>query len=158
MTATTLVAFDPKPEHLAVTKTFKATAAILRGSVVAFDAAGEDQYVSPAGTGLGMVAGVALTSQDTVGGPVDVAMIGSILTVMMDTDNGAIDAGHWVQVGAVAGTVCEFDPAIGAHAATIGAGAWPVGYTLKNSVVGGSTVGSTVQIVINPAPLYTASE
>jgi hypothetical protein len=157
MTATTLIAFDPKPQHLGLVRTFKATAAILRGSVVAFDATGEDDYVSPAGSGLGMVAGVALKSQATVGGPVPVAMIGSVLTVMMAADDSAVDAGHWVMVGAVAGTVIEFDPAIGAHAATIGAGTWPIGYALRDSVTGSATVGSKVMILIAPCPLFTAS-
>ena len=157
MTATTLVAFDPKPQHLGLVRTFKATAAILRGSVVAFDATGVSNSVSPAGTGLGVVAGVALMSQATVGGPVPVAMNGSVVTVMMAADDSTVDAGHWVQVGAVAGTVIEFDPAIGAHAATLTSGAWPLGYTLEDSAVGGATVGSKVLVLINVCPLFTAS-
>jgi len=158
MTATTLVAFDPKPELLGPVRTYRATAAILRGSCVSFDATGVSGYVSPSATTLGTFAGVALTSQATVGGPVSVAGVGTVLTVMMAADDSAIDAGHWVMIGAVAGTVIEYDPAIGTHAATQDTQSTaPIGIALEDSVVGGSTVGSKVKIQILPQAQQTAS-
>jgi hypothetical protein len=161
MTATTLVAFDPtdgEGVRLGPTRTFKATAAILRGSLVAFDASGEDDYVSPAGTTLGAFVGVALNSQATVGGEVTVAMDGSILYVMMAADDSAIDAGHWLMVGSVAGTAIEYDPAIGAHAATQDTQSTaPIGKAMRNSVAGAATVGSKVLMMIQTSPQQTAS-
>jgi len=159
MTATTFVAFDPKPERpTGPTRTFKAGAAILMGQVVAFADTGVSGTVHPATTSTGAVVGVALNSQATVGGDVTVAMDGSIVTVMMAADDSAVDAGHWVMVGAVAGTVIEYDPAIGGHAATQDAQSTaPVGKTLEDSSLGAATVGSKVKIIILTSPQQTAS-
>jgi hypothetical protein len=159
MTATTPVAFDPDPKRpTGPTWTFKAGAAILSGQVVAFADTGVSGTVHPATTSTGAVVGVALHSQATVGEDVTVALDTSIVTVMMAADDSAIDAGHWVMVGAVAGTVIEYDPAIGSHAATQDAQSTaPVGKTLKDSVTGAATVGSTVQIIILTSPQKTAA-
>jgi hypothetical protein len=159
MTATTPVAFDPDPERpTGPTRTFKAASAILSGQVVAFADSGVSNTVAPATTSLAAVAGVALTSQATAGGDVTVAMDGSIVTVMMAADDSAIDAGHWVMVGAVAGTVIEYDPAIGSHAATQDAQSTAaIGKTLEDSVVGAATVGSKVKIIILTSPQHTAA-
>jgi len=159
MTATTPVAFDPKPERpTAPTRTFKVASAVLRGQGVAFADSGDSNTVAPATQALGTFVGVALNSQATVGGEVTVALDGSILTVMLDTDNGTIDAGHWLMVGAVAGTFVEYDPAIGGHAATQDTQSTaPIGKALEDSVVGGSTVGSKVVILIQTSPQKVAS-
>jgi hypothetical protein len=158
MTATTPVAFDPKPERLGAVRTFKAASAILMGQAVAFADAADSRTVAPATTALGTFVGFAQNSQATVGGEVSVAMDGSILTAMLDTDNGTIDAGHWVMIGAVAGTVASYDPAIGGHAATQDLQSTaPVGKALDDSIVGGSTVGSTVVIFVSSSPQKTAS-
>lgn len=157
MTATTPVAFDPDPKGLAKTRSFTATSAILSGQVVAFSDTGVSNAVVPATTSTGMAIGVAAHSQATAGAQVNVYMQGTECTVMMAADDSAVDAGHWVSVSSVAGTVLETDPAIIAHAAGLTTGAYIIGYTVEDSVVGGSTVGSTVKIVINPIPLFSAS-
>ena len=158
MGATTPEAFDPNPEHLGLVKTFKAGSAILSGQVVGFADSGASDTVIPADsdtTGIGI--GVALNSQATTGGEVAVAMVGSVLTVMCAATDTSIDAGHWVTTSSVAGTVLEFDPAIGGHAAALSTGAFPIGYSLTDSVVGSGTTGSTVKIVVQPVPTFTAS-
>lgn len=158
MGATTPVAFDPDPEHLGLVKTFKAGSAILSGQVVGFADAGASDTVIPADsdtTGIGI--GVALNSQATTGGEVAVAMVGSVLTVMCAATDTSIDAGHWVTTSSVAGTVLEFDPAIGGHAAALSTGAFPIGYSIADSVAGSGTAGATVKIVIQPVPTFTAS-
>ena len=156
MTATTFVAFDPKPERpTGPTRTFKAGAAILMGQVVAFADTGVSGTIHPATTSTGAVVGVALNSA-TTGQDVTVAMDGSIVTVTMAADDSAIDAGHWVMVGAVAGTVIEYDPAIGSHAATQDAQSTaPIGKTLEDSTLGAATVGSKVKIIILTSPQHT---
>jgi hypothetical protein len=158
MTATTLTAVDPDPKHLGLVMTFKAGAAITAGALVAFADSGVSNTVHPATTATGAFVGVAGNTVTAAGQDVTVYMDGSVVTVRMAADDSAIDAGHWVMVGAVAGTCIEWDPAIGGHAATADAqGTAPIGKALKDSVVGGATVGSTVQILIQPAPLFTAS-
>lgn len=158
MTATTLAAIDPAPLHLGLVMTFKAGAAILAGSLVSYADSGVSDTVHPSTTATAAFVGVALTSQATTGGPVTVAMDGSVVKVIMAADDSAVDAGHWLMVGAVAGTCIEFDPAIGAHAATVDAqGTAPIGKAIKDSVVGGTTVGSTVYMLVAPSPLFTAS-
>ncbi|GEM_PF-1280858 len=156
MTATTFVAFDPKPERpTGPTRTFKAGATILMDQVVAFADTGVSGTVHPATTSTGAVVGVALNSA-TSGQDVTVAMDGSIVTVTMEADDSAIDAGHWVMVGAVAGTVVEYDPAIGAHAATQAAQSTAaIGKTLEDSTLGAATVGSKVKIIILTSPQHT---
>jgi hypothetical protein len=159
MTATTPVAFDPNPKHLGLQLTFKAGSAILRGQVVAFADAATSRTVVPALRSVGMPIGVALNSQATTGGDVDVAMQGSVVTVMMAADNSTLDAGHWVMPSTVAGTVVEWDPEILGHVATADLvtypGRYPIGYALDDSTTGGSTVGSTVEIVVNVTPLWS---
>lgn len=159
MTATTFVAVDPKPERpTGPTRTFKSGAAILMGQVVAFADTGVSGTVHPATTSTGAVVGVALNSCTAAGQDVTVAMDGSIVTVTMEADDSAVDAGHWVMVGAVAGTVVEYDPAIGSHAATQAAQSTAaIGKTLEDSVVGAATVGSKVKIIILTTPQHTAS-
>lgn len=159
MTATTFVAYDPKPERpTGPTRTFQVGSAVLMGQVVAFAATGVSNSVVPATTSTGAVVGVALNSQATVGGDVTVALDGSIVTVTMAADDSAIDAGHWVMVGAVAGTVIEYDPAIGTHAATQDAQSTaPVGKALEDSTLGSATVGSKVKILILTSPQQTAA-
>lgn len=157
MTATTPAAFDPAPDGLGKTKTFKAGSAILSGQVVGFADAGGSDTVVPATTSTGICIGVALNSQATTGGEVTVLMQGSECTVMCAATDTSIDAGHWVVSSTVAGCVLEFDPAIGAHAAALSTGAFIVGYSLADSVAGSGTTGATVRIVIQPAPLFVAS-
>jgi len=157
MGVTTPVAFDPNPENLGLVVTFKAGTAILAGQVVAFADAGTDYTVIPALSTVGTPAGVALASQATVGGPVPVAMNGCVVTVMCAATDTSIDAGHFVSVdSAVPGTVIEFDPALAANTATTDVGIWPIGYTIEDTTAGGGTVGSTVPIVINVTPIFTA--
>lgn len=157
MTATTFVAINPDPKHLGLTKTFKSAGSILAGMAVSFAATGVSLSVIPATTSTGTAIGIAENSAAS-GEYCTVLMEGCICTAVMAADDSAIDAGHWVMIGAVAGTVIEWDPAIGSHAATLDAGGTSVlGYALKDSVIGGSTVGSTVQIVIHTVPMFTAS-
>jgi hypothetical protein len=158
MGATTLAAIDPDPKDFGLVMTLKAASAILAGAVVAYADAGASKTVAHATQSLGTPVGVALTSQATVGGEVTVAMQGCVVTVICAATDTSIDAGHWVMVdSSVAGTVIEWDPAIGSHAATTDTGAWPIGIALKDSVAGAGTVGATVQIVVNICPIWTAS-
>lgn len=157
MTATTFVAIDPDPKHFGLTKTLKSAGTILSGMAVSFAATGIDLSVIPATTSTGTAIGIAQNSANS-GYEVTVLMEGCVCTAVMAADDSAIDAGHWVMIGAVAGTVIEWDPAIGVHAATLDAGGTSVlGMALKDSVVGAATVGSTVQILIHPVPMFTAS-
>lgn len=157
MAATTPVAFDPDPETLAGgIPGLKAASAILAGQVVAFADTGTSRTVAPATSSLSTPVGVALNSAST-GEPVAIAGNGSVVKVMMSTDNGTLDAGHWVMTSSVAGCVIEWDPAIGTHAATVDTGAYPLGFAVDDSTTGGSTVGSTVKILVNICPLFTAS-
>ena len=157
MGATTLTAFDPDIQNTGLIKTFKAASAILSGAVVAYADAGASRTVAPATSSLGTPVGVALASQATAGEPVPVAMNGCVVKVMLDTDNGTLDAGHWVKVSTVAGCVNEWDPAIGGHAATTDTGAWPIGYALDDIAAGAAGTGGTGYILVNVCPLFTAS-
>jgi hypothetical protein len=154
---TTLTAFDPDPLALGLVKTFKAASAILRGAVVAYATTGLDLSVAPATSSLANAIGVALTSQATVGGEVSVAMNGSVVKVMLDQDDGTLDAGHWVSCSGQAGCVTEWDPAVGTHAATIGAGLFPIGFSIDDISAGSAGTGGTGYIVINVTPRYTLS-
>lgn len=157
MGATTPAAFDPDPKHLGLVMDFKAASAILAGQVVAFADSGTSDTVAPATTLLGIPVGVALYSQATAGDRVAVAMQGSVLTVMCAATDTSIDAGHWVVPSTVAGCILEFDPAIGAHAAGLTTGSFPIGYTLDDTTAGSGTTGSTVRIVVQPSPIFVAS-
>jgi len=157
MGATTFVGVDPNPEHLGLTRTFKAGAAIYYGAVVCYADAGTSNTVIQATTSLGMPVGVAMNSATASGEDVTVAMIGSVLTVMCSATDTSIDAGHWVTPGTVAGTIIEFDPAIGAHAAALSTGAFPIGMTLDDTTAGSGTTGATVKIVVCPLPVFVAS-
>ena len=147
----TLIAFDPDPIHLGLVKTFKATSAILRGSVVSFATAGASRTVEPATTSTGMPIGVALNSQATVGGEVTVAMQGSVVKVLQQLDNTAMDAGHYVTSGATAGTVAALDPAVKAHAGKATEGAEVIGITLDDFA---GTAMAYGYILINPSPRW----
>jgi hypothetical protein len=157
MAATTPQAFDPDPKHLGLVMTFYAGSAILRGQVVGYADAGDTRTVIPAISTAGIPIGVALESQATTGGKVPVAMNGAVLTVMMVDDGSTLDAGHWVMTGAVAGCVIEWAPSVIGHVAVLSTGAFPVGYALKDSVLGTATAanyGSTVEIVVNTCPIW----
>lgn len=157
MGATTLTAFDPDPKYLGLVRTFKAASAILRGAVVAYANAGVTDTVAPATTSLGMAIGVALNSQATAGQPVAVAMQGSVVKVMLATDNGTMDAGHFVEASAVAGAVSEFDPEVLSHVAGLTTGAFILGYTLEDISAGSAGTGGTGYIMIDPSPRMTKS-
>lgn len=131
MGATTAAAFDPKPKYLGEVVTCKATAAILAGQWVSFDASGEDRYVSPGTTSLGSVVGVALHTQSTVGGAVAVASNGSVVLSYVDQDDGTADAGDYMAISAVAGFVKVMDAAVAAHDSE-GAGIFPCGQILED--------------------------
>jgi len=156
MTATTPVAFDPDPIHLGLVMTFKAASAILSGQIVAFALNGTSRTVAPATSSLGQVVGVALESQPTAGGPVSVAMDGSVVKIMLSTDNGTADAGDWIGVSTVAGCGAVRDPAIHAHDVVNGLG-MAVGYAIDDIAAGASTVGGTGYIVVSTSPVWTAT-
>ena len=154
MGATTPVAFDPNPENVGLSKTFKAGTAILRGQVVAYADAGSTATVIPALVSVGTPVGVALNTQATVGGEVAVAMEGYVLTVMCAATDTNIDAGHWVSPSTVAGTIIEFDNEIAANEIVSDTGIWPIGYTIEDTTAGSGTVGATVPIVISIQPIF----
>jgi len=156
MAATTPIAFDPDPQHLGLVMTFKAASAILAGQIVAFAANGVSRTVAPATSSLGQVVGVALHSQATVGGDVSVAMDGSVVKIMLSTDNGTADAGDWIGVSTVPGCGTVRDPAIHAHDIVVGLG-MAVGYAIEDIAAGGNTVGGTGYIVVSTSPVWTAS-
>lgn len=125
------------------TFTFFATAAITKGQVVCFNATGVSMYVEASVAGAGsQPIGVAITSQATVGGPVTVALAGSIVYVANADDTSTLDAGDYVLTNsnAVKGTVC----AVGTGAAT----QYPVGIALED--IAGSGTG---RMLVFPAPL-----
>jgi len=130
MGATTAAAFDPKPKYLGEIVTCYATAAILAGQWVSFDATGETRYVSPGTTSLGSVVGVALHSQATVGGPVAVAGNGSVVLSYVDQDDGTAGAGDYMAISTVAGFVKVMDAAVAAHESEA-AGIFPCGQMLE---------------------------
>jgi len=156
---TTPQAFDPDPKNLGLIITFKAGSAILRGQVVGYADAADSRTVVPTINGTtGAPVGVALASQATTGGDVPVAMNGTVLTVMMDTDSSTLDAGHWVSTGTIAGCVIEWNPVIATHVAALSTQTFPVGYALDDSTLGTTTAaayGSTVKIVVKTGPVYS---
>jgi hypothetical protein len=155
MGATTPVAFDPKPLKLGEVRTFLATSAILSGQIVGYEDTGVSDYVVPHTSSLGAPVGVALHSQATVGGPVAVAMNGSIIKVMLDDTTSAATPGDWIGSGAVAGCGLLFDSALAAHAAIALTGIWPIGLAVRDVVAGSGTAGGTVYIEINITPIWT---
>ena len=157
MTATTPVAFDPRPRRLMEVRTFLATSAILSGQIVGYADAGASDYVVPHTSALGAPVGVAMHSQATVGGPVAVACNGSVIKVMLDATDSVATPGDWIGSGAVAGCGLLFDSAIQGHAAggTVSTGIWPIGVALEDVVAGTGTAGGTVYILVNITPVYT---
>jgi hypothetical protein len=149
----TFVAIDPDPIHLGLVKTFIAKTAILRGAVVSFHDTGVSREVIPATSSTGTAIGVALNSQATVGGEVTVAMQGSVIKVMVSTDNVGIDAGHWVTSSAIASCVVELDPVVSTHVAGE-AGFRILGYTIDDITAGALATG---YIVINVMPRWSLS-
>lgn len=156
MTATTPVAFDPKPRKLGEVRSFKAASAILAGQIVAFAASGVSDTVAPATSSLSSPVGVALYSQATTGGYVAVAGNDSELMVMLSADDGTADAGDWVGVSTVAGTAIVQDGAIAAHTGE-GAGLYPVGQCLEDIAAGSATVGGKGYIRVQMTPIWTAA-
>ena len=105
MAATTPAAFDPKPKCLGTVIDGIAGVAILAGQVVSVEATGIGfQFQACDGVTTAMPVGVALYSQATVGGPVAVAGVGSVLKVCEGAGSG-IDAGDMVQ--------CDVSTALG---------------------------------------------
>lgn len=155
MTATTPIAFDPDPKHLGLVMDFKAGSAILSGQFVGYADAADSGTVIPMTSALGIPLGVALYSADS-GARVAVAMEGSILTVMCAAHDTAIEAGQFVRISTVAGTVLEFDPAILGHVQVLTVGKFPVGIALEGTTAGSGTVGSTLKILVSVTPLWSA--
>jgi hypothetical protein len=134
-------------------KSYTATAIIKAGQVVSFADTGLSKQVNPGTAALGHVAGVAL--YDVAAGE-EVAVAGDGCQVVVCEGAGAaIDAGHYVQVygTTTTGTVIEWDPAIGAHAAT--------STVATNEIVGQArddiSANSTGVITIRIQPMPTAS-
>ena len=152
---TTPVAFDPAPLALGTVKSYLAASAILAGQIVSFAAAGATETVAPSTSSLGSPVGVALYSQATPGGVVAVAGDGSVVKVMLSTDNGTVDAGHWVSVSTIAGCAVLFDPAR-ANNAGEAAGLFPIGKAIDDITTGAANVGGKGYIIINRAPIWTA--
>lgn len=153
MGATTLVSFDPNPEHLGFVKDYIAGGTIVMGSVVSFDDAATSDTVIAALSTVGLPVGVALNAA-TTGQKVTVAGPGSVLTVQCAATDTSIDAGHFVRVSTVSGTVLEFDPRILGHVAALSVGKFPIGIALEDSVAGAGTVGATVKILVKPCVLF----
>lgn len=151
---TTPAAFDPAPRKLGQVKTYKAASAILAGQIVAFAASGVSETVAPATSSLGSPVGVALYSQATTGGYVAVAGDGSELKVMLSTDDGTVDAGHWVTVSTIAGMAIVMDPALQSSAAEA-AGLFPIGQAVEDIAAGAANVGGKGYVKINRSPIWT---
>jgi hypothetical protein len=103
----TFITGTPVEEMAVLCRTFKATAAITAGQVVCFNATGVSDYVEASVAGAGsQPIGVALTSQATVGGAVNVCMMG-VCSVTNADDTTGIDAGDMLVCNdnAVKGTV-----------------------------------------------------
>ena len=157
MTATTPVAFDPKPRRLGQTATYKATSAILAGQIVGFSATGVSREVVPATSSTGAPVGVAAFSQPTAGGDIMVFGAGCEVLVMLDTDNGTADAGDIMGVSTVAGMVAVRDSAIQAHDTIIGLQN-AVGRLQEDIAAGAATVGGKGYIIVEfSAPVGAAS-
>lgn len=158
MGATTIAAIDPMPKHLGLVMTFKAGEAITAGAAVAYAATGLDFGVVNASQATGPFVGIALISADS-GAPVTVGMDGTVCKVILSATDTDIDAGHWLMLGSVAGTFIEFDPAILDHAAAPSGvqGTAPCGKALSDDVAGAGTVGATLYMLVQPAPILTTS-
>jgi hypothetical protein len=152
---TTPVAFDPAPRKLGTVKSYLAASAILAGQLVSFAASGVTETVAPSTSSLGSCVGVALYSQGTTGGVVAVAGDGSEVKMMLSTDNGTVDAGHWVSVSTIAGCAVVFDPARASNAGEA-AGLFPVGQAMEDIAAGASNVGGKGYVKINLQPIWTA--
>ena len=120
MAVTIPAAFDPKPRTLGTTIDMIAGSAILAGQVVTFNATGVDWTVVPVDADTSLAApmvGVALYSQATVGGPIAIASLGSIIKVC-EGAGVAIDAGDFLMASSAAG--CVVTATDGADASYLG--------------------------------------
>lgn len=125
------------------TFTFVASAAITKGQAVCFNATGVSMSVEAGVAGAGaQYIGCAVTSQATVGGPITVALPGSICFMANAGDTAVIDAGDFVigNDNTVKGTIS----AAGTGAAT----QYPLGIAIDD--IGASGTG---RVFIFPAPL-----
>lgn len=152
MANSTAAAFDPKPRYLGEVFTCYATAEILAGQWVSFDADATSRYVSPGTTSLSSPVGVALHTQSTVGGPVAVAGNDSEVLSYLDQTDGTANAGDWLAISAVAGFVTAFDEAIAAHESE-GTGIQPCAVAIED--IGAAGTGY-VRVVVTP--VWTAQE
>jgi hypothetical protein len=152
---TTPAAFDPAPRKLGVVKTYLAASAILAGSICSYAASGASETVACSTSSLGSPVGVALYSQDTVGGVVAIAGDGSEVKVMLSTDNGTADAGDWLGVSTIAGMAIVQDGAI-ANDSGEGAGLFPIGQAMEDIAAGASNVGGKGYVKLNLQPIWTA--
>jgi hypothetical protein len=157
MTATTPVAFDPKPRRLGVVSTYTATSAILAGQIVSYSASGDDRAVVPATASTGAPIGVAAFSQATAGAKVTVYGPGCEVLIMLSADGDAADAGDLIGVSTVAGCGIVRDPAIQAHDTVVGLQN-SVGLALDNIAAGAAAVGGKGYILIDLSkPVCAAS-
>ena len=156
MTATTPVAFDPKPRRLGQTPTYKATSAVLAGQIVGFSATGVSREVVPATSSTGAPVGVASCTA-AAGDEFMVYGAGCEVLVMLDTDNGTADAGDIMGVSTVAGMVAVRDSAIQAHDTIVGLQN-AVGRLQEDIAAGAATVGGKGYIIVEfSAPVCAAS-
>lgn len=155
MTATTPVAFDPKPRRLANVRTFVAGSAILRGQLVGAAATGVERSVVPCIETTSAPEGFALNSAAS-GEYVAVAGNGSELICMNAATNTDLDAGDYVSNSTVAGCTILLEGTVATHE-TEAAGYYPVGQCQEDSTAGSGTTGSTQYIIVNISPIWTAS-
>ena len=155
MTATTPVAFDPKPKRLGVVKTYTAGSAILSGQIVAFAASGVSRTVAPATSSLGSPVGVAAYGA-AAGEAFLVYGNGCEVKVELSADDGTADAGDWLGVSTVAGCAIVQDGAIAAHTSE-GVGLFPIGQCQEDIAAGATTVGGKGYVLLNMSPIWTAA-
>jgi hypothetical protein len=148
MTATTPVAFDPKPRRIGVVSTLTAESAILSGQIVSYADTGSSRSVVPATSSTGAPIGVAAFSQATAGGKVTVYGPGSEVLIMLSADGSTADAGDLIGVSTVAGCGIVRDPAIQAHDTVIGLQN-AVGMALDDIAAGAAAVGGKGYILID---------
>jgi hypothetical protein len=156
MTATTPVAFDPKPRRLGVVSTLTATSAILAGQIVSYAATGVSRSVVPATSSTGAPIGVAAHSQATAGQPVTVYGPGCEVLIMLSADDGTADAGDLIGVSTVAGCGIVRDPAVQAHDTIVGLQN-SVGMAVEDIAAGAATVGGKGYILIDLSKPVCAS-
>jgi len=157
MTATTPVAFDPKPRALGKTYTVVVESAVLAGQIVSYAATGVSRSVVPATSATGAPIGIAAHSQATTGGMLTVLGEGCECLVMLSADDGTADAGDIIGVSTVAGTGIVRDAAIQAHDTIVGLQN-AVGLALEDIAAGAATVGGKGYILVKTShPVCAAS-